>query len=63
MKSETKVNVKLSISDATKLGISKAIDGPGEIVSKYQNGIDGYYVKVDGRTLAIASKYNAITAL
>lgn len=61
MKKGTKVNVKLSLADALKLGISKAIEGTGEIVSKYTNGIDGCFVKFDKRTVGIASKYNAIT--
>ena len=63
MKKGTKVNVRLSLPDALKLGIAKAINGTGEIISKYTNGIDGYFVKFGGRTVAIASKYDAITLI
>ena len=60
MKKGTKVNVELSLSDALKLGIAKAISGTGEIISKYTNGVDGYFVKFGERIVGIASKYNAI---
>jgi len=57
----TKVNVDLSLEDAKKLGINSAHKGQGEIVEPYSNGVAGHYVSINGKTLAIADKYNAVT--
>ncbi len=61
MENGTKVNVKLDLSDAIKLGMAKEINGTGVIISKYTNGIDGFFVNFGKRIVGIASKYNAIT--
>lgn len=57
MKKGAKVNVNLSFKKAQELGISDAIHSTGVIIHLYY---EGCMVFVDGRTLAIPERYNAL---
>ena len=61
MEKGTKVHVKLNAYDAKKLGISKPIDSLGIIEGSYTSDVAGHFIIVDGKTMAIADKYNALT--
>ena len=59
MKKGTKVKVSLSQENANKLGIAKAIVNAEGIIEKPYT--KGHFVRVLGKTYAIANKYNALT--
>ena len=64
MEKGTKVNVNLSQEDASNLGIAKAIVNTEGIIEKpYTNGVRGHFVRVLGKTVAIADKYKALTVV
>lgn len=62
MKTGTHVRINLNVEDARKLGIAAPIiDQPGVIDGPFTNGVDGHFVKTNGKLIAIADKYNALT--
>ncbi len=63
MKAGTKVKVNLNFNDAKKLGINGSVVGIGEITGTYPSNVPGHYVRVNGKNLAIADKYNALTEI
>ena len=63
----TKVKVNLSATDAGKLGINAPkglVDMPGTIIGHYENDVEGRYIQTnDHKSMAIADRYNALTAV
>lgn len=61
MQKGQKVNVNLNAENAKALGINGAVQSTGIIDGVYDNGVEGYYVKVGQKLMAIPAKYNAVT--
>ena len=59
----TKVNVKLSGDEMTKLGIA-GVENPCTVTGHFTNGTEGHYLTTSAkRTIAVADRYEALSAV
>ncbi len=63
MKKGTKVKVDLKVEDARKLGLNNPVEGIGVIEGPYTNGVAGHFINVDGKTVGIPDRLNAVTPI